>query len=526
MTLNAVEVQSWRHLLAAIPEEMGVVLTRAAFSPNIKERLDFSCALTGPDGDMAAQASHIPVHLGSVHVTGRHVLSEVALLPGDMVLLNDPWRGGTHLPDITLFAPVFVRGVKGPAMGVMVRAHHADVGGAWPGSMGPAIDVHGEGLVIPPIRLIREGVMDQDVLDLVLANSRTPEERLGDLLAQRAAVERGRARIEELAVEQGPRRLLAAVSALRAHAAKVTRSGLRELRDGTWRAEARLDGPDSPCLRVKVTKRRDRLRVDFSGTDPEIEAPFNANEAITLSAVFYVVRLLIAEDVPTNSGCLDPVTVVIPKGCLLNARRPSPVAGGNVETSQRIVDVLLIALHRAAPERIPASSQGTMNNLTVGGRGSDGVPFTFYETLGGGAGGGPRGAGASGIQTHMTNTLNTPVEALENAFPVRVTKYHLRSGSGGEGRHAGGDGLVREIEVLEPSRVTVLAARREEGAPGLRGGHPGKPGRDRVRLSGRWKDFPAEGSAALKAGDAVRVETPGGGGWRRPLEPGGRGTHD
>ncbi|MAG58728.1 MAG: 5-oxoprolinase [Planctomycetes bacterium] len=516
MTLDSVEIQVFRHLLAAIPEEMGVVLMRAAFSPNIKERLDFSCALTGPDGDMAAQASHIPVHLGSVHVTGRHLLERVDLKPGDLVLLNDPYRGGTHLPDVTLFAPVFLAGVKGPALGAMVRAHHADIGGGWPGSMGPATDLYGEGLVIPPVRLVREGVIDDDVLQMVLANTRTPDERRGDLLAQKSAVERGRDRLKGLAEEYGGKRLLAAVTALRAHAARVTRSMLRSLDDGTWTAEGHLDGPGTPCIRVRITKRRARLHVDFTGTDAEIDAPFNANEAITLSAVFYVVRLLVAEEVPTNSGCLDPVRVTIPNGCLLNANRPSPVAGGNVETSQRIVDVLLQALAAAAPDRVPASSQGTMNNLTVGGRLADGSPFTFYETLGGGTGGGPRGPGESGIQSHMTNTLNTPVEALENAFPVLVRRYRLRDGSGGDGDHGGGDGLVREIELLAPARVTVLAGRRAEGAPGVGGGAAGAPGRDRVDGGGRWRRLPDDGSVTLDPGDAVRIETPGGGGFVSP----------
>ena len=517
MTLDAIELQAFRHLLAAIPEEMGVLLRRSAFSPNIKERLDFSCALAGPDGDLAAQASHIPVHLGSVHVTGSHLLEHVEMQPGDLVLLNDPYRGGTHLPDVTVYAPVFLEGGARtkPTMGVLCRAHHADVGGAWPGSMGPVRDVHGEGLIIPPVRLVRSGHLDEDVLAMVLANTRTPDERRGDLLAQVATVELGRKRLEELAEEFGRKKIVSAVAALREHAARVTRATLRGLTDGTWSAEASFDGPGTPTVRVTVEKKRDRLTVDFAGTDPEIDAPFNANRAITLSAVFYVVCLLVEDDLPTNSGCLDPVTVRIPEGCLLNARPPAPVAGGNVETSQRIVDVLLQALSRAAPDRLPACSQGTMNNLTAGGRRTDGTPFTFYETLGGGAGAGPRGDGESGIQSHMTNTLNTPIEALEAEYPVLVRQYRLRSGSGGAGSHVGGEGLVREIEATEPMRVTVLAGRRREGAPGVQGGGQGKPGRDRVYQDGRWRPLPEEGSVELAPGDAIRVETPGGGGWQK-----------
>ncbi|MEE2713409.1 MAG: hydantoinase B/oxoprolinase family protein [Planctomycetota bacterium] len=516
MKLDPVDLNVFHHLLAAIPEEMGVLLRRSAFSPNIKERLDFSCALTGSQGDMAAQASHIPVHLGSVHVTGRHLLERVDMRPGDLILLNDPYKGGTHLPDVTVFAPVFVPRRRGMMMGVMCRAHHADIGGAWPGSMGPVNDVHGEGLIIPPVRLVREGEMDEDILAMVLANTRTPDERRGDLLAQAAAVELGRRRVLELFEQHGARRLQAAVDGLRSHAARVTRATLRELPDGTWRSEASLDGPGTPKICVSISKRRDRLVVDFAGTDAAIDAPFNANEAITLSAVFYVVRLLVREDLPTNSGCLDPVTVRIPAGCLLNAQTPSPVAGGNVETSQRIVDVLLLALAEAAPDRVPACSQGTMNNLTAGGRRADGSPFTFYETLGGGAGGGPAGPGVSGIQTHMTNTLNTPIEALEAAYPVLVRQYRLRDGSGGAGRHEGGDGLIRELEARERMRVTMLAMRRSDGAPGVGGGASGAAGRDRVRtVGGKWRPLPAGQSVTLDPGDRIRVETPGGGGWRK-----------
>lgn len=510
-----VELRIWHHLLASIPEEMGVALMRGAFSPNIKERLDFSCALTGRDGGMAAQASHIPVHLGSTHVTARHVLREMRLDRGDVVILNDPWRGGTHLPDVTLFAPVFLRGVRGPAMGVLARAHHADVGGGTPGSMGPATDVHGEGIVLPPVKLFRRGREEADVRNIFLANSRTPLERAGDLLAQASAVRLGVARLGELAREHGGPTVVAAADALRRHAAAAVRAMLRGLADGRWSAEDRLDGPGSPRLRVRVEKRGGRLRVDFRGTDAEVAAPFNANEAITLSCVFYVVRLLVGGDLPTNSGCLDPVEVLIPPGSLLGARRPAAVAGGNVETSQRVVDLLLRALAPAARNRIPAASQGTMNNLTVGGRLPDGAPFTFYETIAGGAGAGPRRAGASGVHTHMTNTLNTPVEALESAFPVLVGSYTLRRGSGGRGRRKGGDGVVREFVLRRAARVTVLATRRAEGPAGLAGGLPGSPGRDRVRQGGRWRPLPPGGSVELAPGDAVRIETPGGGGFGR-----------
>jgi N-methylhydantoinase B len=314
----------------------------------------------------------------------------------------------------------------------------------------------------------------------------------------------------------GAARRGAAVDELKSHAERATRATLRQLRDGTFRASAFLDGKGSPEIRVACAKRGPRLSVDFSGTSKEIEGPYNANPAITLSAVFYVMRLLVSDDLPTNSGCLRPVSVKIPRGSLLRPNRPAAVAMGNVETSQRIVDVLMTALAPCARDRMPACSQGTMNNLTVGGRLADGRPFTFYETLGGGAGGGPMGPGAAGIQTHMTNTRNTPVEALEAAFPVLVTRYHLRRGSGGKGAHPGGDGLVRELTARTRTRVTVTATRRREGAPGLWGGGPGLAARDRIRTGGRWRSMPASGSVTLEAGDLIRIETPGGGGFGRP----------
>ncbi|MSR75306.1 MAG: hydantoinase B/oxoprolinase family protein [Planctomycetes bacterium] len=513
---DLLELRLFQDLLAAIPEEMGVRLRRAAFSPNIKERLDFSCALTGRDGGLVAQASHIPVHLGSAHLTARHLLEALEFEPGDMVLLNDPWAGGTHLPDITLFAPVFVGREKTAAFGVLVRAHHADIGGATPGSMGPALDLFGEGLVIPPVKLLRRGRLQDDVLQFVLANTRTPEERRGDLLAQMAAVTHGVDRLRELVEDHGTAVLDAAVAALRSHAARSTRTLLRRLRPGCHEATLLLDGIGSPRLWVRLQRVGGKLRVDFTGTDAQIAAPLNANRAITVSCLFYVLRLLLDHGLPTNAGCLDPVEIVLPEGSLLNARRPAAVAGGNVETSQRVVDLLLLAFAKALPGEIAACSQGTMNNLTVGGLRSDGSAWTFYETLGGGAGASADGPGADGLQVHMTNTLNTPVEALEAAFPVRVTRYHLRDGSGGDGLHHGGEGLVREMEMLEPAQVTILATRRKSGAPGLAGGGVGKPGRDTLlRQSGQATSL--DGSVHLEAGESVRIETPGGGGYGKPI---------
>ena len=516
-TMDPVELQVFRHLLTSIPEEMGIRLKESSFSPNIKERLDFSCALTGPDGRMVAQASHIPVHLGSTHITARLLLSEMDLSPGDVVLLNDPWRGGTHLPDITAFAPVFLEGEETPSFGALVRAHHADVGGASPGSMGDARDVFGEGLVIPPVRLVRRGQWDQDLLQMVLANTRTPEERRGDLLAQVAAAVYGCTRVQELGALHGRLRLVVAAAALESHARTATEAWLLSLPEGVGHSEVVMDLPGLPKICVNLRKTGPRLHIDFVGTSGALDAPFNANEAITLSCVFYVIRLLLSDDLPTNSGCLSPLNVEIPRGCFLNAERPAPVAGGNVETSQAVVEALLLAFAQLLRAGIPAASQGTMNNVTVGGRRTTGEPWTFYETLGGGVGAGPGGPGASGLHSHMTNTMNTPVEALENAFPVRITAYHLRSGSGGPGQFSGGEGVVREYEFLEPAQVTVLAGRRGSEPPGALGGLPGKPGKDTLFADGAVIPILGAETRAVGPSDRLRVETPGGGGYGAPL---------
>ena len=510
--LDPVDLQIHRHLLAAIPEEMGVVLMRSAFSANIKERRDFSCALVGPGGRLLAQASHIPVHLGAVHPCASQILSALDLEPGDVVLVNDPWCGGTHLPDVTLFAPLFVAGE--PRLGAMVRAHHADVGGATPGSMGRAEDLFGEGIVIPPLRLVRRGEMQDEILRFFLANTRTPGERRGDLRAQLSAVELGRERLRALVDQQGER-FFPAIASLEAHAARATAALIAELPEGIFRAALHLDGPETALLRLAVELRKGRLRLDFSGTDPQEAGPFNANPAITTSAVFYVVRLLLGEDLPTNSGCLHAVDVIIPKGSLLDPQRPAAVAMGNVETSQRIVDLLLAAFAQAWPQRVAACSQGTMNNLSIGCVARDGRSFTSYETLGGGAGAGPLGPGESAIQSHMTNTLNTPIEAMEISAPIRIRKLRCRSDSGGEGKHRGGEGLIKEIEALAALQVTVVASRRAAGAPGASGGGDGAPGRETlVRTSGE-EPLPPGGPLRLAPGEALRIETPGGGGFGR-----------
>jgi len=507
----------FRHLLASVAEEMGITLRDAAVSPNIKERRDFSCALLDRDGALVAHAAHIPVHLGSAHLTIPAVLAELDPGPGDVVVLNDPHRGGTHLNDVTVVAGLF-SGRK--RIGFLLdRAHHADVGGAEPGSMAGARDLFGEGLILPPVLLLRKGRPVEEVWRIFAANTRGREARRADLQAQCAALKRGAERFGDLRLRFGERALLSGMRALLEHGRRLTGALLRSWPQGEARAEDRLDGPGTPRIALKLRNRGGRLQVDFTGSSPQVPGSWNTHRAIAYSAVFYVLQALAPEEIPETSGTLACVDLRLPEASLVSSNFPAGVAVGNVETSQRIVDVLLAALGKLLPGRIPAASQGTMNNLTFGGlrpvRGSCGEAgeFVFYETLGGGAGAGPRGPGASGVQVHMTNTRNTPVEVLETELPVRVVALALRRRSGGAGAARGGEGLLKEIEFLAPARVTVLATRRNSAPRGAAGGGPGRPGRDRVRLKGRWRRLRPGESVDLEPGDRVRIETPGGGGF-------------
>ena len=516
--VDAVRLEVVRHLLAACAEEMGTVLRRTAFSPNIKERRDFSCAVFDADGRMAAQAAHIPVHLGSMPLSVRACVEALDLEPGDVAVLNDPFRGGTHLPDVTMVAPAHAGG-DGRRLGyVAARAHHADVGGTAPGSMALAREIHEEGLVIPPVKLVEAGRPVEAVHELIMANVRTPGERAGDLRAQRAAVQRGAERLRRLADRETPDGLARSMAALHRRAARSVRRMLEGLPDGAWRFRDAIedDGHGHGPFAVEVEAAIDggSARFDFSDSDAQAEGGVNAVRAVTVSAVHYVIRTLAGEDLPTSGGCMEPVEVVTRPGTLVDARPPAAVAGGNVETSQRIVDTVLGALAGACPERIPAASQGTMNNVAAGGiRPGTDRRWAYYETVAGGAGGGPTGTGADAVHTHMTNTLNTPVEALELGVPLRVRGYAVRGGSGGAGRHPGGDGVVREIEFLAPATVSLLAERRRRGPYGLEGGEAGAPGRDLLLRDGEVRELPAKGTVRVRAGDVLRVETPGGGGW-------------
>ncbi len=517
-TLDPIRLEVFKHLFAAAAEEMGAVLRRASYSPNIKERRDFSCALFDASGRMIAQAAHIPVHLGSMPLSVAAAIEAHTFAPGDVVILNDPFRGGTHLPDLTLISPVFVEGRLFAF--VASRAHHADVGGMVPGSMPLSREIYQEGVVIPPLKLAEAGRLNEPLLELFLANVRTPQERRGDLRAQLAANERGAARLAEIAARYGAGEVQAYMEALLAYAERMTRRLLADLPDGTYAFEDVLDDdgiePEPVPIRVAVTIDGDEAIVDFTGSAPQRPGPVNAVYAITLSAVHYVFRSLLGLDVPNNAGCLAPIRVIAPEGTVVNARPPAAVAAGNVETSQRIVDVLLGALAQACPERIPAASQGTMNNVTVGGWDPRrGRPFAYYETIGGGMGARPNGDGPSAIHSHMTNTLNTPVEALEFAYPLRVLRYEVRRGSGGRGRFRGGDGIRRDLEVLVPARASLLTERRRFRPYGLAGGEPGAPGENVLIRDGQEIPLPGKGTVELRPGDVLSLRTPGGGGWGR-----------
>ena len=545
MRQDPIELEIFKNIYHSIAEEMGAALRRTAFSPNIKERRDYSCAVFDARGEVIAMGDHMPVHLGSMPMSVRAAIESFPLAPGDMVMLNDPFRGGTHLPDITLVAPVYVRRKQrgqdalatavdtktrkrsGPDFYVASRAHHADVGGTYPGSMGLCREIYQEGFRIPPVRIMRSGAMEADVLALLLSNVRTPDEREGDLGAQIAACHTGAERLREVCARYGLERAQSASRALLDYSERMMRAFLARVPRGTYRAEDFMDSdgisdrPVKIAVAVKVEAGRGRvarghmITVDFTGSDPQVEGSINAVEAITYSACFYVFRCLLEEDVPATSGLMRPIRVITPSGTVVNARPPAAVAGGNVETSQRIVDVLLRALAQAVPERIPAAASGTMNNLTIGGMDPrTGEPFAYYETIAGGMGARPTKPGISGVHTHMTNSLNTPAEALEYSYPLRVRRYSLRSESGGQGQQRGGDGIVREIEVLADAEVTLLSDRRLRGPWGLAGGEDGLPGNASViRRNGVIEKLPGKANVRLAKGERIRIETPGGGGW-------------
>lgn len=535
---DPIRLEIFKHLFSAIAEEMGAILRKASFSSNIKERRDFSCAIFDAKGDMIAQAAHIPVHLGSMPMSVAAAIkkferSDSQLMPGDTIILNDPYLGGTHLPDITLVTPVFITEMDRethlsidstyeraghPFAYVASRAHHADIGGISPGSMPIAREIFQEGLIIPPIKLLEMGKLNHNVLDLILANVRTPEERSGDLQAQIGANQRGVKLVNELIDRYGQDETRQYMHELLSYSERMTRRLLTKLPNGKFSFADYLDNngisDEKITIKVAITIDNDSAVIDFTGSADQQEGSVNAVYAITLSAVNYVFRSLIGLDIPNNSGCMIPITLIAPEGTVVNAMAPAPVAGGNVETSQRIVDVLLGALSQACPERIPAASQGTMNNLSIGGW--DPMRkryFTYYETIGGGTGASLSNGGISAIHSHMTNTLNTPIEALEYAYPLRVLRYEIRRNSGGRGMHNGGDGIIREVKLLTKAQVTLLTERRITSPYGLAGGEPGEKGENRLVHEGEQIDLPGKGSYYAAEGDIISISTPGGGGY-------------
>ena len=523
---HPIKLEIYRNLFSSIAQEMGTVLRRTAYSPNIKERRDYSCALFDGRGQLVAMGDHMPVHLGSMPLAVRAAINAFPLHPGDVVVLNDPFAGGTHLPDITMVAPLYEpSNGSQPVAFVACRAHHSDVGGMSPGSMPLSTDIFQEGIRIPPLKLYQRGKLNRDLLRLVLCNVRTPREREGDLAAQIGSLKVGEKRLLGLVEKNGRQEVEAYMEALQDYGERIMKQVIFRIPDGSYRAEDLLDddggsGDPSPrrsiTIRVCVDVHRESLKVDFSGSHPQVRGCMNAVEAITRSAVYYVLRCLAPEDTPTSAGLLRPVKIIIPAGTIVNASYPAATAGGNVETSQRIVDVFLKALSTAGLEDIPAASSGTMNNLSLGTVGpKPGQTFSYYETIGGGMGASPQADGDSGIHTHMTNSLNTPIEALETYFPVRVREYRLRQDSGGKGKFRGGDGTIRSLEMLADCQVTMLSDRRRHPPYGLHGGSCGKTGNNYLIVKGRRKKLPGKFSLSLSKGNIIRIETPGGGGWGR-----------
>jgi len=510
-------------------EEMGIAVRNAAYSPNIKERLDHSCAIFDGAGRLIAQAEHIPVHLGSLPWGLRRTLETLAergreMMPGEMWVLNDPYVSGTHLNDVTVIRPIFLSdGGEAILIGYAAsKAHHTDVGGSVPGSISPtAPELFAEGLIIAPIRLMIDDCVNEDVVALIRGNSRTPEARSGDLKAQVAGNVTGERRVLELVARYGLETFVAAIERILDESERRMRSMLCTFGEREVAVEDVLEPPDGGALlhlRACVRTSDGTIEVDFSGTSLQVPFPVNAVLGVTLSGIHYVIRAATDPTIPMNDGCFRPVSISVPEGTLLNPRRPAPVGAGNVETAQRICDVMLRAFERLSPEKMPALSSGTMGNIGMGGATSDGTPWAFYETIGGGMGARPNADGIDGIHTHMTNTLNTPIEAMERYFPIRMTRYEFAPGTAGDGAFRGGCGLFRSFQLLEGRAQASLLAERHRVAPsGAQGGRDGTPGRHLLRSAdGEERVIPAKVTIDLQPGDEIVVQTPGGGGYGDP----------
>lgn len=506
------ELEIFNKLFTSVPEEMGIILRYSSFSPNIRERADFSCAIFDEKGELLAQASHIPVHLGAMPETIREILPLFDWSEGDMVITNDPYRGGTHLPDITLIKPVFFG--NRPCFYLIIRAHHADVGGKYPGSMGPVEHIKDEGILIEPTLIFHRGRLNRDLFEEIISSMRNPTERCGDFKAMFSALDRGEIRLRELINKYGIETLISAGSALKNYTEKAILHLFKKTKSGTYYAVDYMDcdgyGNEDIPIRVTLTVNFDGVKLDFTQSADQVRGPLNAPRGVTVSAVYYVFISLLKTlgDFPINHGLFRRIEISTRRGSILDAEYPAPVSGGNVETSQRVVDVILKALAEAIPELVPAGSCGTMNNITFG---RD--DFAYYETIGGGMGARPGKDGLSAVHCHMTNTLNTPIEALEQLYPVKILRYSIRRGSGGEGKYRGGDGLIREFLFEEDLIVTLLTERRRHAPYGLWGGNSGKVGQNILIRDGKEIELPGKTIIEVKKGDRLVIMTPGGGGW-------------
>ncbi len=517
--MNPIELSLFSSRMEAVCDEMGAVLHNAAFSPNIRDRLDFSCALFDPQGELCAQAAHIPVHLGSMAFAMRSIVTQLEWQAGDMVILNNPYLGGTHLPDVTLIAPLFI--TDRLTAFVVNRAHHADIGANSPGSMPISSKLHEEGQIIGPVHLVQGGMLDQNLLKNLTGSTRNPEESLGDFAAQISANQTGLARLQKLVTAQGLDGFFSGLQTLNRYGEKLALDALSAIPDGKYSFQDWMDddgqGNKNIPIQLTLTVTQGNIDLDFTGSAPQVSGNINAPLSVAAAAVYYVFRCLMPAYTPACAGTFRPISLYAPEGSLLNARYPAAVAAGNVETSTRLVDVVMGALAKALPGQIPAASHGSMNNIAMGGKTANGH-WDYYETIGGGMGAGAQYAGLSGLQTHMTNTLNTPIEVLESRFPLRINRYQLRRGSGGNGQHRGGNGLIREYQFLAPTTVTLLTERRTHQPWGMAGGLPGRSGHNRL------DDEPLPGKIckAVTAGQQLIIETAGGGGFGTPPKLKGR----
>ena len=510
--MNPVQLSIFANRIEAVCDEMGAALRRAAFSPNIRDRLDYSCAVFDAKGELCAQAAHIPVHLGSMAFAMRGIVEGIDWRDGDMVILNDPYMGGTHLPDVPVIAPVFI---DGELYGFVTnRAHHADIGADQPGSMPLSTNLHEEGLVIKPQKLVEHHVINDAQMNRLMVSMRNPAESRGDFSAQIAANRRGYKRLAELIRYTGAQQYSSAINALNNYAEQLALSSFTAIPDGEYSFSDELDddglGHTDIKIRAFIRVKQGHVAVDFKGTSNQVEGNVNCPVSVTAAAVYYVFRCLLPPQAPACAGSFRPLSITAQAGSLLNATYPAAVAAGKVETGTRVVDVVLGALAQAMPDALPAASHGSMNNLAMGSSGAGKLPsWDYYETIGGGMGAGAGNDGLDAVQTHMTNTLNTPIESLEMTFPIRVNRYQVRTGSGGKGMHAGGSGIVREFEFLQPADVTLLTERRSHEPWGLHGAGNGSCGRNLLNN----KVLKAKENFSVQAGDRLTIETAGGGGW-------------